>query len=312
MNKKIFFILLINCFVSYVYAAQEVQNSQVLEIKSRQGKPEKNKTENKKKKPLDDEAKAKAYLNDLQQEENLLKKKPSYLSPTKSSESASLSKESTKKEWENSLRTDKKPTVEKNNKKKEEKADKQKPSVSLFSKKNPVKPVDKNNTEVTSGVWKPNINGPLENDDIKKTNSKEEILKKIMQLDQDIVAIENQIIKFEHDDIKEKMNISKQELEELKKPMKNFKDAKIEEKKKLETEFRNLEEKIPEKNFGKELMSQLGKKIQEDALRDKKYENEISNLLKKEQEKKEKEQKAQKEQASKKGLLGSIKSFFKQ
>ena len=44
----------------------------------------------------------------------------------------------------------------------------------------------------------------------------------------------------------------------------------------------------------------------------KKYENEIINLLKKEQEKKEKEQKAQKEQASKKGLLGSIKSFFKQ
>jgi hypothetical protein len=341
MNKKIFFILLINYFIPVTYAepaAQEGQTSMLSMLKSMN-------FNQKTQKSLYDQTNENDPLDGRLQAEKPLERKPSYLSPTQSSKA---SKESPEKEWSNSLRSDN-PTAAKNNRGKKEKSDNKKTPVPNVSTKGPVK----------SEVSKPNSNVSLENQKIEKekgivldepsvsdnqtkakaylkdllaeespvtnflkeapvknvslenvniTNQKEELLKKIIQLNQDIVDIENQMIKFEHYDIKEKMNAS--ELEDLKKPMKEFKDEKIEEKKKLETEFRNLEEKILEKNFGKELISQLGKKIQEDVLRDKKYEKEIS-MLKKEQEKKEKEQKSQKEQASKKGFSSSIKSFFK-
>ncbi|OJU73355.1 MAG: hypothetical protein BGO07_04370 [Alphaproteobacteria bacterium 40-19] len=275
MNKKIFFILLINYFFSSIYAAQEVQKTQS------------------------------SKLSFNRQEQS---KAPNYLSPTQSSQASSVSQPV----WQEKLRSGE--TLGTNEK---------------LNQQFPVKPKEKKNKEKV-------LTGPITLDaktkaeaylkdlqqeesfipDIlkkdkteNKNNKKEEILKKIMQLDQEIVAIENQIIKFEHYNIKEHMNAS--DREELKKPMKKFKDEKMEEKKKLEAEFRNLEEKFPEENFGKGLLSQLGKKIQEDAIKHKAYDIEISHLLKKEQEKKEKEQKSQKEPASKKGFLGSIKSFFK-
>lgn len=279
MNKKIFFILLINYFISVTYAehaAQEGQTSTLSMLKSMN-------FNQKTQKSLDDQTNENDPLGGRLQAEKPLNKQRSYLSPTQSSKA---SKKSPEEEWSNSLRSEKTPTAAKNNRETKEQSDNKKTPVPNASTKGPVKfEVSKPNSSVLLKTQKrernegiapkepsvsdnqtkaqaylkdllaeespvtnflkkvPVKNVPLENE---KINKKEEILKKIMQLDQEIVAIANQIIKFEHYTIKEKMDAS--DREELKKPMKKFQDEKIAAKKKLETEFRNLEEKIPEKS----------------------------------------------------------------